>query len=153
METVVRAAAIYLILFVAVRLSGRRTLSELTTFDLILVLIISEAVQQGMVGDDYSITTAALVVVTLVLIDIVLSFVKGHSPFMQKVLEGVPTILVDNGKCLTERMKKARVSEDDIMESARQLRGLERLDQIKYAVLEVGGHITIIPAEQPRRGD
>lgn len=150
METVIRAAAIYFILFLAVRLSGRRTLSELTTFDLILVLIISEAVQQGMVGEDYSITTATLVVLTLVLIDIALSFVKEYSPFMQKVLEGVPTILVDNGKCLKDRMKKARVSEDDIMESARQLRGLERLDQIKYAVLEVGGHITIIPAERPR---
>ena len=150
MDTVLRAAAIYAILLVAVRLSGRRTLSELTTFDFILVLVISEAVQQGLVGDDYSITTAVIVVVTLVLIDVALSFVKTRFTWVQKVLEGVPTVLVENGRPLTARMRKARVSEDDIMESARELRGLERMDQIKFAVLEVGGRITVIPAESAK---
>ena len=64
---------------------------------------------------------------------------------MEKVLDGVPTIVVDNGRCLTELMKKARVDEDDVMEAARRLQGIERIDQIKYAVLEVNGGITIIP--------
>lgn len=148
MDTVLRAAAIYVILLVAVRLSGRRTLSELTTFDFILVLVISEAVQQGMVGENYSITNAAIIVVTLVLIDVGLSVIKTRVPWVQKVLEGVPTVLVENGKPLTDRMKKARVSEDDIMVSARQLQGLERMDQIKFAILEAGGRITVIPAEK-----
>lgn len=150
MDTVLRAVAIYVILLVAVRLSGRRTLSELTTFDFILVLVISEAVQQGLVGDDYSVTNAAVIVVTLVLVDVALSFVKTRFEWVQKVLEGVPTVLVEHGRPLRERMKKARVSEDDIMESARELQGLERMDQIKFAVLEVGGRITIIPADAAR---
>jgi uncharacterized membrane protein YcaP (DUF421 family) len=146
LDAVLRAAAVYFILLIAVRLSGRRTLSELTTFDFILVLVISEAVQQGMVGDDYSLTTAMVVVVTLVLIDVTLSFAKTRFRWLEKILEGVPTVLVENGRPLRERMKKARVSEDDIMESARELQGLERMDEIKFAVLEVGGKITIIPA-------
>ena len=145
MDTVLRTAAVYFILLVAVRLSGRRTLAELTTFDFILVLVISEAVQQGMTGEDYSLTTAMVIVVTLVLIDVLLSFAKEHFPWVDKILDGVPTVLVENGKPLRERMKKARVSEDDIMHSARELQGLERMDQIKFAVLEVGGKITIIP--------
>jgi uncharacterized membrane protein YcaP (DUF421 family) len=150
MDIVLRAGAIYFVLLIAVRLSGRRTLSELTTFDFILVLVISEAVQQGLVGDNYSLTTAVIVVVTLVLIDVALSFAKTHLRWVQKILEGVPTVLVENGRPLRDRMKKARVSEDDIMESARELQGLERIDQIKFAVLEVGGKITVIPAEKAK---
>jgi uncharacterized membrane protein YcaP (DUF421 family) len=149
-DIVLRAAAVYVILLIAVRLSGRRTLAELTTFDFILVLVISEAVQQGLIGEDYSVTTAAILVVTLVLIDVLLSFAKDRFKWVAKVVDGVPTVLVENGRPLRERMKKARVSEDDIMESARELQGLERIDQIKFAVLEVGGRITIIPAKSAK---
>jgi len=148
MDTVLRAAAIYAILLIAVRLSGRRTLSELTTFDFILLLVISEAVQQGLVGDNNSVTSAIITVVTLVLINVGFSFVKTRIPWVEKFLEGVPTVLVENGRPLTDRMKKARVSEDDIMVSARELQGLECMDQIKFAILEAGGRITIIPAEK-----
>lgn len=148
MDTVLRAAAIYAILLIAVRLSGRRTLSELTTFDFILLLVISEAVQQGLVGDNKSVTSAIITVVTLVLINVAFSFVKTRIPWVEKFIEGVPTVLVENGQTLTDRMKKARVSEDDIMVSARELQGLERMDQIKFAILEAGGRITIIPAEK-----
>lgn len=148
MDTVLRAAAIYAILLIAVRLSGRRTLSELTTFDFILLLVISEAVQQALVGDNNSVTSAVITVVTLVLINVGFSFVKTRIPWVEKFLEGVPTVLVENGRPLTDRMKKARVSEDDIMVSARELQGLERMDQIKFAILEAGGQITIIPAEK-----
>lgn len=148
MDTVLRAAAIYAILLIAVRLSGRRTLSELTTFDFILLLVISEAVQQGLVGDNKSVTSAIITVVTLVLINVGFSFVKTRIPWVEKFLEGVPTVLVENGRPLTDRMKKARVSEDDIMVSARELQGLEHMDQIKFAILEAGGRITIIPAEK-----
>jgi uncharacterized membrane protein YcaP (DUF421 family) len=150
MDTVLRAAAVYFILLLAVRLAGRRTLGELTTFDFILMLVISEAVQQGMVGRDNSITGAALIIITLVLLNVLLSYAKDRFAWLQKVIEGVPTILVENGRPLRERMKKARVGEEDIMESARELRGIERMDQIKFAVLEVGGRITIIPADTPR---
>lgn len=129
------------------RPSGRRTLYELTTFDFIRGLVISEAVQQGLVGDDYSIANATIVVVTLVFIDVGLSFAKTRFRWVQKVIEGTPTILVEYGRPWRAHMKKARVSEEDIMESARELQGLERMDQIKFAGLEVGGRITVILAK------
>ena len=150
MDAVLRAAAVYVALLIIFRISGRRTLSEITTFDLILLLIVGEATQQALLGQDYSFTNAILVITTLVFIDIVISFLKSRSEKVQKVLEGVPTIIVENGRSLEERMRNARVSEDDVMEAARRLRGIERLDQIRYAVLEVNGGISVIPYEPPR---
>lgn len=148
MDAVLRAAAIYLFLLLLFRISGRRTLSEMTTFDFILLLIIAEATQQGLLGNDASFTNACLVIITLIGLDIGLSLLKRRSKFLEKFVDGVPTILVDNGQLLKSRMSKARVDEDDILESARQTHGLERLEQIKYAVLERSGGISIIPKER-----
>lgn len=145
MDAVLRALAIYIVLLLLFRISGRRTLSELTTFDFILLLVIGEATQQAMVGDDFSLTNAAIVIGTLLVLDIGLSLLKVRVPFIGKITEGVPMVIVENGQPLQERMKKARIDESDILQSARQSQGLERMDQIKYAVLEVSGSISIIP--------
>ncbi|MBB1227159.1 DUF421 domain-containing protein [Pantoea pleuroti] len=145
METVLRAAGIYLVLMVVIKIAGRRTLLQMTSFDLILLLIISEATQQALLGDDFSVTGAALTIITLVTIDIVLGKLKNRFPVVEQVIDGGPVILVDNGNLLTERMKMTGISPDDVLEAARSGQGLERFDQIKYAVLEVNGHISIIP--------
>ena len=145
METILRAAAIYVVLLVIFRISGRRTLAQMTTFDFVLLLIISEATQNALVGDDFSVTTATLAILTLVGLDIGSSLLKRGFPVFGKILDGVPTILVENGRALSDRLYRARLSEDDVLEAARSAQGLERLDQIKYAVLEVNGGITIIP--------
>ena len=135
---------------VVFRISGRRTLAELTTFDFVLLLIIGEATQQALLGEDFSFTNAVLVIVTLVTLEIGLSLLKGWTPSLGKLLDGTPMILVDHGHVLRDRMHKARIDEADILESARRLRGIERLDQIKYAVLEVSGGITVIPYHRER---
>ncbi|HKY32936.1 MAG TPA: YetF domain-containing protein [Candidatus Polarisedimenticolia bacterium] len=145
MDAVLRAVAIYTILMVIFRISGKRSLGQITTFDFVLLLIIAEAVQQGLSWQDYSLTGAFLLIVTLVGIDIGLSLLKRRAPSFEKWFEGVPLIIVENGRAIEERMKKARVDEDDVLAAARELRGLERMDQIRYAVLERSGHITIIP--------
>lgn len=145
MDAVLRAVAIYVFLLIIFRISGRRTLAEITTFDFVLLLIIGEATQQGLLGDDFSVTNAFLIIVTLIFADIALSLFKEYVPAAGKLLDGVPMLLVENGEPLRERMKKARVDEYDIMEAARQSQGLERMDQIKYAVLEVSGAISIVP--------
>lgn len=145
MDAILRAAAVYAFLLVLFRLSGRRTLSEITTFDFVLLLIIGEATQQALLGEDFSVTRAFLVITAIIVIDIALSLLKEHAPFFSKVIDGVPMVIVENGKPLRERMKRARVDESDVLESARQSQGLERLDQIKYAVLEANGSISIIP--------
>lgn len=148
MDAILRAAAVYVLLLVLFRISGRRTLGEMTTFDFVLVLIIGEATQQALLGEDFSVTNAFLVIATLLLMDIAMSLLKARVPLFDRIVDGVPLVLVEDGVPLRERMRRARVDTDDVLERARQLHGLERLDQIKYAVLEVNGSISIIPKRQ-----
>jgi uncharacterized membrane protein YcaP (DUF421 family) len=147
MEPVVRALVVYLFLLLIFRISGKRTLSESSSFDLVLLLIISETTQQAMVDGDHSMTNAALLIVTLVGLDILLSFIKQWSPAAEAWLDGLPLIILRQGKPIDERMQRERVDEADILEASRETCGLESLDQIKYAVLERHGDITIVPKE------
>ncbi len=145
MDSVLRAAAIYLVVLVVFRLAGRRTLSELTTFDFVLLLIIGEATQQALLGDDFSIVNAMVVIVSLVVFDIALSLLKNKSRCLSKLIDGEPMIIVEHGQVLERRIRKARIDEGDILEAARHSQGLERIDQIKFAILEKDGKISIIP--------
>ena len=145
MDAVFRAAAIYFFLLAIFRIAGARTLAQMTTFDFVLLLIVAEATQQGLIGDDFSLTQAMLVIATLIGIDIGLSLLKEKLPLLDKWIEGTPLIIVQDGKPLQERMKGARVDESDVLAAAREIQGLERMDQIKFAVLERTGEISIIP--------
>ncbi len=145
METFLRTVVIYLFLLVLLRLSGKRALSELSTFDFVLLLIISEATQNALLGDDYSVTTGMVVILTLILLDLGLSALKKRFKKVERISEGGPLVLVDHGKVLEERMQKSMVSRDEILHAARQNQGLERMEQVKYAVLESSGGISIIP--------
>jgi uncharacterized membrane protein YcaP (DUF421 family) len=145
MDAVLRAAAIYFILLVLVRLTGKRSLGQMTTFDFVLLLIIAEATQQGLLGNDFSLTNAFLVVLTLVGIDTGLSLLERRSGAVDKLVNGVPLVIVEDGEPIEDRMNKARVSADDVLEMAREQQGVERMEQIKYAVLERSGGISVIP--------
>lgn len=145
METILRGFAVYVFLMIIFRVAGKRTLSEATTFDLVLLLIISETTQNAMVDSDHSLTGGALLILTLVGTDIAFSLFKLWMPSLEPVLDGDALILVENGKVIERRMRRERVDESDILEAARMQQGLERLTDIKYAVLERGGRITIIP--------
>jgi uncharacterized membrane protein YcaP (DUF421 family) len=144
MDVVLRGLAVYVFLVVIFRVSGQRSLGQVTTFDFVLLLIIAETTQQALIGEDFSITAAFLVIVTLVALDIGLSLLKQGFPRLDRLLEGLPLVIVENGKPLLDRMAKARVDEGDVLNAARERRGLERMDQIKYAVLERNGGISII---------
>lgn len=145
MDSVIRATVVYVFLLVLFRIVGRRLLIQTTTFDLILLIIVSEATQNALLGDDNSLTNAFLVITTLLGIDILFSLWKRRSAAIEKFLDGVPVILVDNGEPLRDLMKKARVSDADVLQAARESQGLERMEQVKYAVLENSGGISIIP--------
>jgi uncharacterized membrane protein YcaP (DUF421 family) len=145
MEPILRAVLTYVFLLFMVRVAGKRSLADTTPFDLVLLLIISEAVQQGMVGNDYSLTNSFIIVATLVLLDVSISFVKQRWAFVDRWVDGVAVVLVRDGKPLKDRMDKERIDEQDVMEAARELQGIERMEQIKYAVLERNGHISIVP--------
>ncbi|HEU4653823.1 MAG TPA: YetF domain-containing protein [Steroidobacteraceae bacterium] len=147
MDSVIRATVVYAVLLILFRLAGKRTLAEVTTFDFVLLLIISEATQQAMVGSDNSMTNSLLLVGTLVGLNILMSELKQRFAVVERVLDGMPLLIVEHGKPLQDRMAKERVDVDDVLDAARESHGLERLDQIKYAVLERNGKISIIPGE------
>ncbi len=145
MDAVLRGLAIYLVLFLLLRVFGKRTLSEVTTFDFVLLLVVGEATQQALLGEDFSITHAAIVVAVLVGLDRASDYLAWRFARFKRVAESIPVILVDNGKLLRTVMDKEHVSEDDILTSARTKHGLENLDQVKYAVMETSGGISIVP--------
>jgi uncharacterized membrane protein YcaP (DUF421 family) len=151
MDSVLKALVVYFVLWLLIRLAGRRTLAELSPFDFILFLIIGGATQRALIGQDYSLINAFVVVITLIVVDILVGLAERDSRFISKIIKGVPTILVDDGHLLTGRMRRARVTADEIMERARRLHGLETLAQIKYAILEASGDISIIPRDKPAR--
>jgi uncharacterized membrane protein YcaP (DUF421 family) len=145
MESVIRGLVVYSFLLLVFRLAGKRTLSETTNFELVLLLIISETTQQAMVDNDHSITNGFLLILTLVACTVLLAWLKQRFPKCDRVLDDVPTIVVENGHMHKDRMTRLHVDEGDILESARELQAVENMEQIKYAIVERNGTITVIP--------
>src|SRR5690606_37057382 len=146
MNPLIRGIVVYLLLLVLFRILGKRRLSQITIFDFLLLLIIVEVTQQALLGEDYSITNALILIVVLMGTDVVLSKLKSRFKLLDRIIEGVPLIVVENGKPLRRRMKKSGVDESDILEAARLRFGLSKMEQIKYAILERDGEISIIPS-------
>jgi uncharacterized membrane protein YcaP (DUF421 family) len=147
MDIVLRALIVYAGLLLIVRVTGKRTLAQITIFDFVLLLVIAEATQQALLGDDYSVTTALLVILTLVSVDRVAAFASSHSGSVDHLLNDAPLILVENGEPFEDRLKQLRVSLEDVLAAGRAGPGIERLEQIKYAVLERNGSISVLPKQ------
>lgn len=145
MDPVLRAAAIYVSIMVLARISGRRTLAQATIFDLILLLIAAEAVGEALTGGDNSVTNAIIVVTTLFGLDILMSFIKDKFPFIAMSVDGQPMVILRDGELLHDRLRKARIDADDVLEEARMSGGPTAIEDIRYAILERNGKISIIP--------
>ncbi|HLP67201.1 MAG TPA: DUF421 domain-containing protein [Rhizobium sp.] len=144
MDSVIRGFAIYFVLLIAIRFSGRRTIAQMTAFDFVLLLIIAETTQQAMLGEDFSIVNAATLILTLFGIDIALSYVKRWLPKVAIMVDGTPTVLVRDGEVDTNALRWARLDEEDLLAAGRQ-QGITSLDQIRFAILEASGGISVIP--------
>lgn len=145
MNALIRGVVIYLFLLVLFRILGKRSLSQITTFDFVLLLIIGEVTQQALLGQDYSITNALILIIVLMGTDLLLSKLKNKFSIVARIVEGAPLIVVENGKPLRTRMKKSGVDEEDVMEAARLRFGLTKMEEVKYAILERDGEISIVP--------
>ncbi len=153
MDSVLKAVGIYLFLWLVIRISGRRAIGQLTIFEFVLLLIIGGATQRALTGEDDSLINAVVIVTTLVGMDIVVSLLEGRFKLFSKITRGVPMIIVEDGRPLLRRMLRARITEDEVMEYARRHHGLERMDEIKFAILEASGEISIVPqGKTPARG-
>jgi uncharacterized membrane protein YcaP (DUF421 family) len=148
MNPVLRAVLMFVVLWIVFRIGGRRTLAEITTFDFILLLVIGDAAQNALIGDDFAITTAALVIVTLLLLDIVMGRLSGRSDRLRRVIESAPVIVIDNGNVREHVMRDEGVDIEDVLTAARDRHGLQRLDEIKFAIVERHGGISVVPKER-----
>ena len=148
MDAILRAAAIYFFLLVLMRISGRRTMAQMTPFDLVLLLIVAEATQQGLLGNDFSVTNAFLVITTLIGLDVLMTTLTHRFRGLDRWVNGLPLVLIEDGDVIDDRLEKARVDLEDILQQARETQGIERMEQIKYAVLEKSGGISVIPRQQ-----
>jgi uncharacterized membrane protein YcaP (DUF421 family) len=147
MEPVLRALGCYLLLLIVVRLSGKRGLAQVTIFDFILLLLISQTVGQALIGNDSSLTTAAVITVTLVVINRANDAAAHRWADMSHVLEDAPLVLIEDGHVHDDRMAHMKIRLDDVLETARLEEGVERLEQIKHAILERSGAISIITVD------
>jgi uncharacterized membrane protein YcaP (DUF421 family) len=150
MHTIIQATCVYFFLLVVVRVAGRRTMAELSAFDLVLLLIISETTQNALTGDDPSLTTAVLAIVTLVGWDVILVLLRQSSGKLEKFIEGTPLVLVREGRPLHDRLKMSRVKMSDILCAARLSHGLVSIADVRYAILESDGQISVVPKRRKR---
>jgi uncharacterized membrane protein YcaP (DUF421 family) len=143
MDIVLRAVAVFFFLYVLMRVIGRRELSTLEPFDLILLVILGDAVQQGLTQDDYSLTGGFLAVGTIAILQLGTSFVNFHFPRLRAILDGEPIVVVQDGKPIERNLKRERVTVEDLLSAARR-QSIAKLDDVAWAVMETSGEITFI---------
>jgi len=146
MDIVLRAAFAYVFILFLMRVVGRRELSSMGPSDLILLVVMGDLIQNGVTQSDYSVTGVVLATSTFGLLAVVTSYTVFRSPRAKSVIEGEPLILVQNGEAIERNLKGERLTLDDLMEEARAQQ-IDSLDQIKWAVLESNGSISIIPKQ------
>ncbi|HEU4915821.1 MAG TPA: YetF domain-containing protein [Acidimicrobiia bacterium] len=151
MEIVLRATVVFWFLWLVVRGTGKRSLSELTPLDLLLVVVVGDLVQQGVTQEDMSVTGAALAVSVFVAWTLLADALERRSVRARQVLSGEPVIVLHGGKPLQERLELERITVDDLKEAAR-LEGHRDLGQIEYAVLETDGKFSFIPGGDSSKG-
>ena len=146
MDAVLRGLAVYGFLVVVFSALGRRTLVQTTNFDLVLIIIIGQSTQLALLGDDYSVTNAFVLIATLLTAHLGLAAIKNKLSGAERLLGGGPPVVVaDSGRMLDARAQAVGVSEDDVLLAARRLHGLVRMDQIRYAIVERTGEISVVP--------
>jgi uncharacterized membrane protein YcaP (DUF421 family) len=143
MDIVLRAVVVFVFLMTLTRVIGRRELSSLQPFDLILLIVLGDAMQQGLTQDDYSLTGAVLAVGTIAVLQVLVSWTSYRVKWTRRVFEGTPIIVVEDGKPIERNLKRERLDLDDVAEAARQ-EGIAELAEVKWAVLETTGKISFI---------
>jgi len=144
MDLAIRAVVLFTFVYLLTRIIGRRELSSLEPFDLILLIVIGDAIQQGLTQDDYSVTGAVIVVGTFAVLQVFVSFLSYKFPRLRPVLDGEPIVVVQDGKPIERNMRRERITVEEVMVEARRQQ-ITQLDEIAWAVLETSGRVSVIP--------
>lgn len=143
MDTVIRIAFIYFFLMIALRIMGKRELSEMSPFELVTLLMIPEIFSTALARQDYSMTHATIGAATLFTLVFLTSLVTFRFKRVEQIVEGTPTILVHDGRLIEQNLKRERVTAEEVFAEMHQA-GLEDLSQVQWAILEVDGKIAIV---------
>ena len=143
MDLVVRAAVVYVVIFIFTRVLGRRELSTLQPFDLILLVVIGDLIQSGVTQNDLSVTGILLVISTIGILQVLTSYLGFRFRRLRSVFDGEPIVLVDNGQIIDRNLRRERMTADDLAEKAR-LNGFASMEEVRWAVLETNGDVSFI---------
>jgi uncharacterized membrane protein YcaP (DUF421 family) len=143
MDIVLRGVFVFFFLYVIMRVIGRRELSTLEPFDLILLVVLGDAVQQGLTQDDYSLTGAFLAIGTIAVLQVAVSYANFRIPRLRPILDGEPIVVVQDGRPIEKNLKRERLTLEDLAAAARR-QNIAKLEDVQWAVLETSGTISFI---------
>jgi uncharacterized membrane protein YcaP (DUF421 family) len=146
-DLVLRATAGFFLVFLITRVVGKRELSGLEPFDLILLVVMGDLIQQGMTQDDYSVTGAVLVVGTIAVLTVAVSYVNFRVPPLRRVIEGEPVILIEDGRPIEKNLRRERLTLEELAAEARQQQ-IASLEDVRWVVLETAGKLSFIPKQK-----
>jgi len=144
MDLTIRAVVLFGFVYLITRIIGRRELSSLEPFDLILLIVMGDAIQQGLTQDDYSVTGSMIVIGTFAVLQVLVSYLSYRFPRLRPALDGEPIVIVQDGAAIERNMRRERLTVDEVMVEARQQQ-ITSIEQVAWAVLETSGKISIIP--------
>ncbi len=143
-DIVLRTAGVYVVILFGLRLAGKREIGQMTVFDLVVLLLLANAVQNAMVGPDTSLAGGLLAAIVLLVLNAVVARLRLRWPVLRRVVEGSPTLLVLHGEVLTDHLKRERLDEETL-EAALREHGVGDLSDVEMAVLEIDGSISVVP--------
>ena len=145
---VIRTVIVYGVLLVGLRLTGKRQLGQMTPFDLVVILLVANAVQNAMVGTDTSVTGGLIAAAVLIALNYGVAFARERLPFLRRAVEGSPSLIVSDGELIRAHLVQEGLDEDDVLMAIRE-HGFENLSGVRMAVLETDGSISIVPVAAP----
>jgi uncharacterized membrane protein YcaP (DUF421 family) len=147
MDVVIRAAVIFAFLYLLMRMLGRRELSSMEPFDIILLVVIGDLVQQGVTQSDYSVTGALLAVSTIALLTVLVSWTSFRVRKLRPILAGEPIVLIEDGEVIEKNLRRQRLTVEEV-ESEARLEQITSLEDVRWAILETNGQISFVEEQQ-----
>ena len=141
---IIRTTAVYLVILIGLRLAGKREIGQMTVFDLVVLLLIANAVQNAMVGPDTSLIGGVLAAIALLAVNALVARLRLRSPRLRHLVEGTPTLLVLHGEVIPEHMQREGIDEESLLTALRE-HGVEEISEVEMAVLEIDGSISVVP--------
>lgn len=146
MDIVARASVMFVVLYILLRIMGKREIGQLTPFELVVMIVLGDLIQQGVTHNDFSLTGAILAISTFAFLAIMMSWITYLFPRMEKLLDGEPRVIVRDGELLKDNLRRDRITQSEV-ESEMRLAGISRMSDVAWAILEPQGKISFIKVD------